>query len=482
MPPAGPGAAQRVFLVAVVMELAMSLFSSARARRSALVPGATLSRAVLLSGGLLCLAGLAPAQNVKPPKAQLWMDVSTGTMAGMPEMEALGGMGGMLGGFMGGRAGGASGSTTHYGQARGMHIMPPRVLDIALYNRLNPGVAAAQFIPAGMKMGESLPLVPPPPTQAAPERESGDVPPEYERETPRGRILIYWGCGRDVRPGQPRIVDLTKGNPADFGAAFAGRYVPERGVRVGPGHALYPNEGQRVHLGRDSSLVGEHQVRGEGVPASMKFNLGAAQDLMPAIELQSSGRVTESIALAWRQVPNARAYYLHAMGQVGKDDMVMWSSAETPDTGMGLFDYLPHATIDRWLKEGVLLPPDTTHCDMPQGIFASPEGGGERERAMLRMMAYGSESHFVHPPRPADPKAPWEPEWAVRVRVKSQTMAMLGQDTASARGRGGSRGRGQRPSEEGADDASAPATAPARREPTNPLAAPVNILKGLLGR
>jgi hypothetical protein len=44
---------------------------------------------------------------------------------------------------------------------------------------------------------------------------------------------------------------------------------------------------------------------------------------------------------------------------------------------------------------------------------------------MLRMMAYGGESHIVHPPRPADPKAPWEPEWSVRVRVKAHTMAML---------------------------------------------------------
>jgi hypothetical protein len=39
----------------------------------------------------------AQAQNVKPPKAQLWMDVSTGGMAGMPEMDSSG-MGAMLGG------------------------------------------------------------------------------------------------------------------------------------------------------------------------------------------------------------------------------------------------------------------------------------------------------------------------------------------------------------------------------------------------
>ena len=103
--------------------------------------------------------------------------------------------------------------------------------------------------------------------------------------TPKGRILIYWGCGAEVRPGQPRIIDLARGNPADFGAAFAGRYAPDRGARVGPGYVLFPNERNRVSLSRESSLVGDHQIQGDGVPPSFKFTLGAAQDVMPAIEL-----------------------------------------------------------------------------------------------------------------------------------------------------------------------------------------------------
>jgi hypothetical protein len=36
---------------------------------------------------------------------------------------------------------------------------------------------------------------------------------------------------------------------------------------------------------------------------------------------------------------------------------------------MGLFDYLPHATIDRWIKDKVLLTPETTQCAIPRGIF-----------------------------------------------------------------------------------------------------------------
>lgn len=437
----------------------------------------------------LCIAALsANAQNTKPPKVQLWMDVSTGTMAGMPEMDGgLPGGGGMLGGLIGGMGGGGaqgrgvSGNTV-YGNARAMSIMPPRVLDIALHNTLRPGAEASQSIPPGMRMGESLPLIPPRAKPAA--TEPGDVPQEYQQHQPKGRILVYWGCGATVRAGQPRVVDLARAKATDYAQAFAGRAVPDRAPRVGPAYALYPNERNTASLARDSSLVGEHQVRGDGVPASMKFTLGAAQDLMPAIDLRTTGKPQDSMGASWQPVRNARAYYLHAMSQSG-DDLVMWSSAETPDTGMGLFDYLPPATIDRWLKDRVLLSPETTQCAIPQGIFA----GGRDATPMLRMMAYGGESHIVHPPRPADPKAAWEPEWAVRVRAKSHTMALLGQDMPqSARGGmgapaavpsggayssgmgGGSPAGGQAQGDGGSPDA------------TGNAVNPVNLLRGILGR
>jgi hypothetical protein len=45
---------------------------------------------------------------------------------------------------------------------------------------------------------------------------------------------------------------------------------------------------------------------------------------------------------------------------------------------------------------------------------------------MLRMIAYGTELNLAHPPRPTDPKLAWEPEWALKVRVKSVAMSMLG--------------------------------------------------------
>ena len=81
--------------------------------------------------------------------------------------------------------------------------------------------------------------------------------------------------------------------------------------------------------------------------------------------------------------------------------------------------------MDRWLKEQVLLAPQTTRCAVPAGVFPA-------EGAMLRMVAYGNELNLAHPPRPTDPRVPWEPVWAAKVRVKSMTMAMLGMEMPAA--------------------------------------------------
>jgi hypothetical protein len=90
---------------------------------------------------------------------------------------------------------------------------------------------------------------------------------------------------------------------------------------------------------------------------------------------------------------------------------------------MGLVDYLPNATVDKWVKEKVLLPATATSCAMPKGIFAD---AGQRGGGMLQMIAYGPESNLTWPPKPANPKTPWAPEWNVRVRTKSTALAMLG--------------------------------------------------------
>ena len=414
----------------------------------------------------------AQQQQVKPPIAQYWVDLSTHTLAGMPEMPAIPGMPGM--------PGMAGGGNNTWGMARAM--AQGRHMDLALYTRSKPtGSEATHAIPPAVKMGPSLPLVP---VQSVPAtREPGEPGEDTPRDKPTGRLLIYWGCGETVRPGQPRVIDLA-GNPAEMGKALGGRYAPDRGARATPGYSLWPNERNRASVPRDASVAGEHAITGEGVPAGMRFAIDRAHDLMPAIELSSSGGVSDSISLKWQPVRSALAHYLHAMGSVG-DDMVLWSSSETPDTGMGLFDYLSGATIERWVREKVLLPSSQTACSVPKGIFA----GGRDDGAMLRMIAYGPELNLAHPPRPADPRTPWEPDWALRLRVKASTMAMLGSDVApSAAETPTTRGASRPPG--AAQDAAAPASAE-QRQPAEPAQGsipglpgvkPTDLLKGIFGR
>ena len=108
--------------------------------------------------------------------------------------------------------------------------------------------------------------------------------------------------------------------------------------------------------------------------------------------------------------------------------MVMWSSSVVAGAGSELLNYLTGSYLDKWLKQKVLLPGNATNCTVPKAIFASSGSGQMGGMGMLTMIAYGPETNIVYPPRPADPKQPWNPEWNVRVRTKSTAFAMLGMD------------------------------------------------------
>lgn len=391
---------------------------------------------------LACLSLAAPAlaqqnQVVKPAYTQYWMDVATVSMAGMDDMPAMGGGGG-LGGLIGGAIGGAIGlpgmGGNNFGATRGM--FPGRWLDLAVVTQRKPeGTDASQAIPAGQKMGPNLNLLP---VKAASAKSSdaGGSRDDVERppEKPKGRMLFYWGCSEKVRAGQPRVLDFANASLEDFGKFMQGRAVRDRGAKAEPGHSVWPNEKNRQNVPKDASLLGAHEVTGEGLPATLKFTLGQQQDFMPRLDLTGEGGGARATQLRWTEQPTAQAYFLMAMGG-GQDEMVIWSSSEVPEPGWGLMDYASNANVEKWLKDKVLLPSRQTQCAIPEGVFAKAQG------AMLRGIAYGHELNLVHPPRPADKRVPWEQEWVARVRVKSVAMLPLGdEDTA----RGGSRTRNNR--------------------------------------
>ncbi len=423
------------------------------------LPVAMAASAVVLMG----TNALAQNQVVKPPIAQYWMDVATVSMAGMDEMPEMGALGGLLGGMAG--MGGVS-----FGATRGM--MPGRWLDLAVTTQRKPeGTEATQTIPPGQAMGNSLLLLPvqaQPRTPSGPGHQSVDEVPQQ----PKGRILFYWGCSETVRPGQPRVLDFSKTGLEDYGKFMMGRATRDTGAKALPGHAIWPNEKQRQKVPQNASLMGAHAVSGDGLPASLQFTLGESQDFMPKLAITSQGGGAGATQTNWQILPTARAYFLNAMSgsdSGGETEMVIWSSSEVPEPGWGLMDYASNANVEKWLKEKVLLPADQSQCALPAGIFAKAQG------AMLRGIAYGQELNLAHPPRPVDKRIAWEPEWAAKVRVKSLTMVMLGDEGHAAGQR-----RPQRPGTSIPDNP--PASPETPRLPSIPGLPDVGkALKGLFG-
>jgi hypothetical protein len=403
---------------------------------------------------LVAVAPVAAQQAVSPPQAQAWIDVATfggfGAM-GMPGAGGAGGLGGMLGGMLGGPQKNEFGRTRTAGSGQWV--------DVTLMVRGQSLQEARQAVPTGF-LQSPLMLVSPqrPQSQPVPDDDDKTIEPQVER--PKGRLLMYWGCGATVRAGQPRVLDFASLSPEDLQKFFVTRGATQRGVHSMPGRPVWPNPDDARMVPPGASLVGEHGFSGTGVPEGFRFQIPPAQDLMPAIELrqQEAGGATE---LRWNAIPAARGYFVSAMGGRGENEAVFWTSSELPDTGFGLGDYQTNAAVDRWVRDKVLLPPVTTTCTVPQGIFGS-------DGAMLRAIAYGSELNLAQPPRPADPKVRWEPVWTVKVRVKAVTTAMLGMGDA-----GGANAGGMAPA----------APQEAEKPPAgSAMPRPMDVLRGILGR
>jgi hypothetical protein len=407
----------------------------------------------------LALALPAASQNArKGPETLLYIDLATHDMPGMP---AMGGLGRMAMGMFGGRGGNNTyGATQH-------PAMPGQYMDVTLRNSLNPGGAASDAVPGGLRLGDSLPLLAPKPLKSEPPERGV---PQFAGKPPdaAARILIYWGCGTDVRAGQPKVFEVSsKDGKVKVSGSLQGRYAPDRDPRTGPDTALWPNEKDTRSVPDGASIAGDHRVTGDRVPESLKFALGQAQDFMPKIALAHAGDLASGQTWRWQPVANARGYFLSAMGMQG-DTLVLWTSSETPDAGMGLVDYLPNATVDKWIGEKVLLAPTVGSCAIPKGIFAGKDGNAAA--GMLQMIAYGPETNLSWPPKPKDPKVAWDPEWNVRVRTKSTAMAMLGMDFGAAM-------QGRDDGDDATDARQEQATEPKQDKPNVK-----SLLKGLLGR
>jgi hypothetical protein len=436
-----------------------------RLRRRAVVAAALAATCATAS------AQTAPKQVVKPPVAQAWIDVATFSGMSMGGGMGEGMMGATLGALMGGSKTRAEFGFTQAGVAG-------RWMDVTLYTSRNPSLAEAlQAVPAGTQLAPTLKLQTPEKPKPLPREKGEDEPEDWNYEPPKGKLIMYWGCSETVKPGQPRVVNLETATLGELAKFFESRRATQRGTHATVGRPVWPNKTDYRVIPAGASIAGEHAFTGQGVPGSFKFAIPPTQDLMPEIKLRQTDKGSH-VLLEWNAIPNARAYFLGSMGgREGEEaTMVIWTSSELPDSGFGLFDYQTNKAVDKWLKDKVLLPPATTKCAVPK------EAAGQ---GMLRAIAYGTELNMAYPPRPTDPAIAWEPDWNIKIRVKSMTTTMMGMEGADAMG-----GMGGAAGDEEMTDAPAPAAdggqaAPATEQPKkkkkfNPLDVVKDVVKDQL--
>lgn len=426
------------------------------------------------------LAAQAPAlaqtqQVVRGPVATYW--VTADTVAGLGAMAAGGGLGSMLG-MLAGRTPG-----------------PVRTLDLRLGSTLSPNGApeAAHLIPPGMAMGPQLPLVTPTPAAPVqPERGERQLPEGMQE--PKGRLLVFWGCGDKVGPGQPVILDFSKigsGQPMPNLVSRAVR--APRGPSFGTSRTYggWPNERDKQAVPSTGSLRGEHQVKGSYSP-DIRFVV-EQQDWLAPVELALARSPAGSSPASWKAIAGATGYFMSAFGAGSADgattDVVMWTSSAVQETGGALVDHVPPGEVARLIRERVVMPPDRTECTVPAEVLKAMPAG------IVNFVAYGDELNVSHPPRPQDPKVPWDIQWSVKLRLKSSAMQPLGEGMAGMMNAGGG---GRAPASAPAAGSTPPADAgapppssqaPAPGAPTSPTDAVqqgvqegVRVLRGLFNR
>ena len=384
-----------------------------------------------LLASVMALLSAAPAatqkeQEVLPPIARYTVDA--GTVSGMAAMAGRGGLGSALAMMSGG-----GGQPIH-----------ELVLRLGSTRAPTGAPQAQHFMPPGARLGQSVEL-------RSPERASAPGQGGYEPEMPKGRLLIYWGCGAHAPKNQPVVIDFAK---VAKGEIPAGLYAAPINVpgdwSIKPSNSTtygdWPNSKDRKTVTADASLIGAHKITSSYAP-EIGFNL--TQDFMPALSPRSADQPDGSIMLSWDALAPATGYYawvFSTKGGASKNDVgdiVWWASSSTQQFGGPMWDWISPAGVSRLIAAKTVMPPSQTSCQVPAEV---KQAGGQI--MMGSLYAYGPQADFASPARPKDPKIAWKPDWITRVRYRSSSMWMLGMAgmggaPASSRGETGSNSGGQ---------------------------------------
>lgn len=351
-------------------------------------------------------------QQVFPPIARYTVDA--GTMSGMAAM--------------------AGGSMSAMAMMRGGPPSAAHELYLRIGSTRSPTGAptAGHFMPAGAQLGESVDLVTPTPRPSEEHRPEGELP--------TGRLLIYWGCGPHAGAGQPVVIDFAKVARGQIppGLYMNAMHVPGEWEITQANSTTYgewPNARDNKAVRPGSSLLGAHRIASSYAP---EINFTLAQDFMPALNARTAEQPGGSIMLDWNGLAPATGYYAWAFsaksrGRGQPQELVWWASSAQQAFGGPLWTWLSPAAVRQLVQQRTVMPPSQTRCEIP-AEFRQSAG---TDPIMGSVYAYGPEQHFAYPPRPANVREPWRPDWTARVRFRSNTMFMVGMDMPGMSGGAG---------------------------------------------
>lgn len=362
----------------------------------------TFTLVTLAGASALTLPLIAQQGSGGSPVARY--DMRAGTVSGASAMGA----GGMMGMMLGGRGGNNV-----------QHELYLRIGSTRAPDRGSP--KADHFMPPSARLGKSVALVTP--------RE--ERVPDMLPEKPKGRLLIFWGCGERAPKGQPVVLDFARLAAGQVPAGMpTSTVIRDWGPTATNSRtfARWPAEDGKF-VKSDSALPGAHRIVSNYAP-EISFTL--ARDFMAPVSTRSSSTPGGASLVSWTAVPGATAWLVGMFGGrqgPGGDmgDMVMWTSSATRQFGGGLADWISPGQAAALVRDRTLLAPATTSCIVPVEVI--------RAAADFRvgtLTAFGPEESFSYPPRPAT--GPWNLQWTARIRHRSSTswMQMQGMSMGGA--------------------------------------------------
>lgn len=372
-----------------------------------LLGGAGVAAAALLSANAL-------SQSPAPGPVRYTMDAAT--MSGMGAMMGSGGgLGAMIGMMRGGPPQAVRTLELHHGAGTSA-----------------PKPEADHFMPKGAGLGASVKLLPP---DRSAQEKGREGPGRFER--PSGRLLLYWGCGEHAPKGQPVVIDFAKIAKGEMppGLLMGGVDLPEDWQISSANSRTYtrwPHGRDTKNVPANASLLGAHRIAAN-YSKEIAFTLG--EDFMPPLQAGTVNTAGGGSKLAWTGLDKATGYYAWAIGAKGGGrggapaEMVWWASSRQQAFGGPLWDWISPAGVRKLIAAGTVMPPEQRDCIVPAEVVkASGEG------LMISLQAYGPQADFAYPPRPADTRKPWNPEWIARVRFRSSTMLIPGMQGMGAMG------------------------------------------------